>query len=115
MVGVTTTCPELGHIRATLLPHIDHTVWWKCGGAESIGIVSSLYLLHGVAAIVACCADHIVYSLRDYRLCEKCSTPRPLQYREPANLMPINAYKCLYSKEHNEVSIPVCGGMHLDA
>ena len=28
--GVTTTCPELGLIRATLLPHSDHTVWWKC-------------------------------------------------------------------------------------
>ena len=39
VVGVTTTCPELGHIRATLLPHIDHTVWWKCGGTESIGVV----------------------------------------------------------------------------
>jgi hypothetical protein len=36
--GVTTTCPELGHIRATLLPHSDHTVWWKCGEAESIGV-----------------------------------------------------------------------------
>ena len=36
--GVATTCPELGHTRATLLPHSDHTVWWKCGGTESIGI-----------------------------------------------------------------------------
>ena len=42
MVGVTTTCPELGHIRATLLPHIDHTLWWKCGGTESIGVVVAL-------------------------------------------------------------------------
>ena len=45
MVGVTTTCPELGHIRATLLPHIDHTVWWKCGGTESIG--TQVYTVQG--------------------------------------------------------------------
>ena len=46
--GVTTTCPKLGHIRATLLPHSDHTVWWKCGEAELIG---ALHCDKGIAQI----------------------------------------------------------------